>query len=206
LESSSKFNSLLTSPRLPWIAGLIALVLTLPSLTTGFMADDFVQRAVMLQPDGLEGSFGSTIHDLFTFANGDPERMEQLIDRGMYPWMTTHDLKLSFWRPLTGLTHWLDYQLWPNSALMMHLHNLLWFVVMVILAGYFYRETMGVTLTAGLACLLFAIDDAHAWPAAWIANRNAPTLRWFCLNGLNYETMPPPEIGKTLRLLPIESS
>jgi hypothetical protein len=32
---------------------------------------------------------------------------------------------------------------------------------------------MGRTLTAGLAALLFAVDDAHGGPVGWIANRNS---------------------------------
>ena len=32
---------------------------------------------------------------------------------------------------------------------------------------------MGTAWTAGLAALLFAIDDAHGLPAGWLANRNA---------------------------------
>ena len=36
-----------------------------------------------------------------------------------------------------------------------------------------YRRILGPTWVAGLAALLYAIDEAHAAPAAYIANRNA---------------------------------
>jgi hypothetical protein len=174
-------NKTLAAPKFPWIAAAIALVLTLPSLGLGFMADDYMQRAVFLQPEPLDGLFGDPFSDFFTFADGDRERMKSLVDRGIYPWMVVDDLRISFWRPLTVATHWLDYRLWPNSPFLMHVHNLIWFTLMVAAAGYFYRDIMGPTFAAGLALLLFAIDDAHAWPAAWIANRNAPIAMCLCL-------------------------
>jgi len=35
--------------------------------------------------------------------------------------------KLSFWRPLSAATHWIDYHLWPTSPALMRLHNAAWF-------------------------------------------------------------------------------
>ena len=70
-------------------------------------------------------------------------------------------------------THWLDYRLWPMSAPLMHLHSLLWLGLAVTAIGVLYRRIIGIAWIAGLAILLFAIDDAHAHPAAWLANRNA---------------------------------
>ncbi|MHC4946018.1 MAG: hypothetical protein ACYTG7_23655, partial [Planctomycetota bacterium] len=81
-------------------------------------------------------------------------------------------LRLSFYRPLTGLTHWLDYTLWPESPWLMHLHSLVWLGAVVVAAAYFFRRMLIPAWIAGLAALLFAIDDAHGWPAVWLANRN----------------------------------
>ncbi|MFP6583680.1 MAG: hypothetical protein VCD00_14160 [Candidatus Hydrogenedentota bacterium] len=67
---------------------------------------------------------------------------------------------------------------------MMHVHNLLWFTLMVASAGFYYRKIMGAGMVAGLAAILFAIDDAHAWPAGWIANRNALIAMTLCLLAL----------------------
>jgi hypothetical protein len=177
----NQLENVAMSGKIPCLAALLALILTLPSLGLGFMADDYMQRAVFLQPESLEGMFGEPFKDFFTFADGDPERMKVLVDRGLYPWMVVPDLRMSFWRPLTVATHYIDYQLWPDSPFLMHVHNLIWFTLMVALAGYFYRAIMGPTLAAGLAVTLFAVDDAHAWPAAWIANRNAPIAMVLCL-------------------------
>lgn len=162
------------SDRFPFMAAMLAMALCLPALRMGFFADDYMQRATFLQPPGLEGMFGEPFADFFSFADGDPERMDLIVDKGMWPWIVDREIRIRFWRPVTVATHWIDYQLWPNSAVMMHIHNLLWFGAMVLAAGFFYRRMMGPGLLAGLALLLFAIDDAHGWPAAWIANRNGP--------------------------------
>jgi hypothetical protein len=82
-------------------------------------------------------------------------------------------LRLAFFRPLAGLTHWLDYQLWPEVPALMHLHSLAWLGAIVAVATLFYRRMLGAVWIAGLAALLFAVDDAHGFPAAWLANRNA---------------------------------
>ncbi len=55
----------------------------------------------------------------------------------------------------------------------MHLHSLLWLGALVVAAALLYRRILGPTWVAGLAALLYAVDDAHAAPAAYIANRNA---------------------------------
>ena len=67
----------------------------------------------------------------------------------------------------------LDFLLWPELPALMHLHSLLWLALLAWAATLLYRETLGATWAAGLAALLYAVDDAHAAPAAYIANRNA---------------------------------
>jgi hypothetical protein len=54
----------------------------------------------------------------------------------------------------------------------MHAHSLIWFALLVAAAAAFYRRTLGATWLAGLAACFFAIDDAHAIAATWIASRN----------------------------------
>src|SRR5262249_42397225 len=45
--------------------------------------------------------------------------------------------------------------------------------VAVLVAALVYREVLGATWAAGLAALMYALDGAHAGPAAYLANRNA---------------------------------
>jgi hypothetical protein len=148
------------------------MVLALPSLWAGWMADDHVLRLRLTGSVDLP-ELDSPVLDLFAFANGDPERMSRLMDLGFWPWWTLKELRASFFRPLACLTHWLDLYLWPDQAMLMHLQSLLWFGGLVAVVALLYRRVMGPTLAAALAALLFAIDDAHGTPVGFIANRNA---------------------------------
>ncbi len=87
------------------------------------------------------------------------------------PW-TYPGIKAEFLQFLTVQTHVLDYALWPNSPSLDALHNLVWLAVLTFMVGLFYRRILGPTWVAGLATLLFAVEDAHALPAGWICNRN----------------------------------
>lgn len=162
----------LERPKLTPRLVLIGLVLTGPALWTGYVVDDLYHRATFLGVPGFE-IFRQSPFKMFGFVDGDPERTREFVDRGIYPWWTLPDLKLSFWRPLTTLSHALDYALWPDSAFLMHLHSLLWFAALIIVTAAIYRDVLGAGWIAGLAALLYVIDDARAHPVGWIANRNA---------------------------------
>jgi len=169
-----------------WLgAVIIALGLGLhaPSLTTGLVADDWVHE-VVAEGRPLDGQPTSRL-DLFSFAST-PARTLALVDRGVFPWWADPTTRLAFFRPLTSLSHQLDYRLWPHSPVAMHLQNLAWFALALWLLGRFYRRHLpgGVAL---LALLLYAVDDAHGPAVGWVANRNAmmalavslPSLIWY---------------------------
>jgi hypothetical protein len=153
---------------------VLALLLAAPALGTGLVADDFFHE-LMLNPDPGIGGILHRPFDLFAFATGDVAANHRLMDEGVFPWWTDPAVALSFWRPLTCLTHMLDHWLWAQSAALMHLQSLAWFALVLIGVGYVYRRLLGPTPSwvAGLALLLYAVDDARAPAVAWIANRNA---------------------------------
>ena len=90
----------------PFIVGGLAIVVTIPSLWTGLVADDYVHRAIFL---GLPG-FTTEPLGMFSFVSGGPDRVADL-RRIALPWWSADDLTLAFWRPLTALTHAWDYVL-----------------------------------------------------------------------------------------------
>jgi hypothetical protein len=163
---------LLLHRRLPIILALLAVALALPALTVGWQFDDDFHR-IMIRGSQRCSAFTGSAWEMFQFLDGDPKRTMYLADYGVLPWWVVPEIKGSFWRPLTVATHWLDYRLWPNSSVLMHVHSLLWFGLVIASAALLYRRMMGPTLAAGLAALLYAVDDSHAMPAAWLANRNA---------------------------------
>jgi hypothetical protein len=172
MNITSRLQTWIAARHFAFVAAALALLLTLPALWNGWLLDDHAHRFVLLGsprfPDRLPPP-----KSLFALLDGDPAHTARFMDIGVLPWWTYEQLRIAFWRPLSALTHWLDYQLWPDSPALMHLQSLLWLGAAVVVAAVLYRRLMAAPWVAGLAALLFAVDDAHALPAAWIANRNA---------------------------------
>jgi hypothetical protein len=163
---------LFASPRFPLAAVAIGLLLTFCSVYNGLIADDYYHWAV------LSGSrrFGEQLRGpqaMFRFFTGDPEHAQAWMDVGFLPWWTDPNIKAEFFQFIPTQTHILDYWLWPNRPELMHVHSLVWFALLIFLAAKFYRRILGPVWMAGVAALLFAVEDAHALPAGWIANRNS---------------------------------
>lgn len=152
----------------------LAVLLLLPCLATGLVLDDFV-LAVKAGPERLMPALAPQPFWLFTFTTGDPARNAQLMDQGaLLPWWSDPQHLNAFFRPLSALTHVMDFRLWPRSAALMHLHSLLWFALLLWVLGWVYRRLeLAPGLVTSLALLLYAIDDAHGATVGWIANRNA---------------------------------
>jgi len=164
----------LASDKLPVVLAGIAIFLTLRVVGTGFVFDDYIQRDILLRQTGwtLQDAFVPG-RGMFSFFNGDSEQTQLAMESGIFPWWTFGELRMAFLRPLTEITHRLDYRLWPDSPALMHAHNLLWFGIMIFTAAVLYRKLMTPMWVAGLAAFLYAVDDAHGVPAGWLANRNA---------------------------------
>lgn len=161
----------LAAPSAARWAALIAVLLTAPSLASGLLLDDHVHRIGFDARLRLPGMSASPF-EAFTFVPGDAAARAIMMDRAHSPWWSSPDLKMAFFRPLSSLSHWLDHRLFPGSPAIMHAENLLWLAALVIAVGALYRRLVEPAWAAGLATLLFAIDDAHGLPAGWIANRN----------------------------------
>jgi hypothetical protein len=167
----------LTHRYLPVVLAILAMTLTAPSLWRGWVGDDLIHRTTL-----LSSSLPASLRELFTFL--DPNRNTQLMDLGTIPWWTLDTVRTSFFRPVTVLTLWLDYQLWPNSPELMHAHSILWYGGICALATLFYRRFIGRGWTAGLAAFLFAVDYAHTSPVASLAARNVLLALFFGLLAL----------------------
>lgn len=176
---------LLTHPSIVLAAPILGVALLLPSLGGGWQVDDILHRVMLLGPPPGFPMGRANIWNLFSFTGFDPGASFRLMDYGAMPWWTLPEGRIGFLRPLTILTHLLDYQLWPHSALLMHAHNLIWYAGVVAAAAVLYRRLIqaeheaGMAWAAGIAAVLFAVDDAHALPAGWIANRNALLTAFF---------------------------
>src|SRR5512145_2064175 len=109
----------LSSPRASIGIITVALVLASPALSVGLVADDLIHQ-VMLREPGLSGMSRHPL-DLFRFASGDPRKAHELMNEGIFAWWTNPHTVLAFFRPVSSLTHWFDYRVWPNCPWLMHL-------------------------------------------------------------------------------------
>ncbi len=168
---------------LPAIAGVLAVLLASPALTVGWILDDYYHRTVLLGRSQFRDLLGPP-SEMFRFFRGEPARTGRLMEIGLFPWWTDPTIKGEFLQALTVLTHRLDYALWPDSPALMHAHNLFWLGTAVAATAVFYRRMMGATWVAGVAGLLFAVDDARGATAGFLANRNVLVAATFGVSAL----------------------
>ncbi len=148
------------------VLAVLVVLLRLPALDTGLHMDDLAQRAM------VAGAYPAARApwDLFTFSSGDPDEVRTLVGAGALPWWSDPELRLSALRPLASLTIWFDaIALSPRAA---HVHSMLWWIAMLAAAGWALTPILG-KRWAWLAVTLYALDDAHVFPLAWLANRAA---------------------------------
>jgi hypothetical protein len=157
----------------PWCIPLLALLgmlIAAPTFNVGLIGDDYIHRSLLIGETSHPhtGSF----FGLFTFVDGQPSHIQALKEAGRVQWWAADHLKLSFWRPLTELTQWLDYRLWPDTSVMLHLHSICWYGLLVYLLGRLYRMLDDDPVRTGLATLIFAVSSLHLFIVAWLAARN----------------------------------
>lgn len=157
--------------RQPVVVILLAVLLVLPSLWSSLVADDFI-HAIRLSPTLTFPGFDDPPLDLFVFGSGEPQQRAQLMEAGSFAWWTAEGFKMAFWRPLSAATHVVDHRLWPDSPLLMHAHSIVWFALLLAAVAVLYRR-MHAPPVAGLALLLYALDDARGMVLSFVANRNA---------------------------------
>ncbi len=170
MEISRRIERACQHPRLIPAAALLAAGLCLPALGVGYQIDDWMHQAILAgaEPGGPQRA---ALTELFAFA--EPGRNAALRELGLLPWWAPEDLLVRLWRPLSAATHLLDHRLLPGGAWLAHLHSLGWLAALVAAAGLLLRRVLGAGAAAGLAALLYAVDEAHGIPAGWLANRNA---------------------------------
>jgi hypothetical protein len=165
-------NGLLRADR-RWVSLSIALagvLCALPALGAGLVGDDYFHRIILGGSDAL--GVANRWLDLFAFAPAG-ERGERMVALGVLPWWADPAPRIALLRPGTAATHVLDYAIWPDIFALQHLQSLIWYGLGVGLVAILYRRVLGTAAVAVLAGLMFAVEDAHAMPAGWIANRNA---------------------------------
>ncbi len=173
----------LTDSRAYLVALACAVMLLLPSVFTGFSADDYFLQAITLQYQAIPKLPDSPL-DAFAFVRNDAEGLQQRVEMGLLPWWTHPQLRIAFMRPLSALTHWFDFHCFPDAPWLMHVHNIAWYGILCLIVIFLFRRFFtaywvapisktGCMQAAGIAALLYVMDDARGLGVGWIANRNA---------------------------------
>jgi hypothetical protein len=152
-----------------WVL-VFAMLLMLPTLTVGLLGDDFLFRE-LLRTSGMQAHPGA-LFGLFTFSDGLPEHNRHMRDIGLFPWWAAENAKMNFWRPLSELTHWLDFALWPSWPVLMHVHSVAWYGLLVFLLGRLYKQIDPNPMRAHVSMLVFAVSTMHMLAVVWLAARN----------------------------------
>jgi hypothetical protein len=145
----------------------LGVVLGLPSLEVGLVADDytFIQR--------LEDPEQQAALRLYEFATGEPGQEARLLSArwAAYPWWIESGFKVRFLRPLSSALFALDHALFGRAPLGYHVHCLLWYGLLLVAVGLLLRRIS----TPGswqLPFLLFTLNASHAESLAWISSRH----------------------------------
>jgi hypothetical protein len=159
--------------RRPWAVPLLGVALCLPAVGGLRVLDDHVlELAATGRGDVIPRAAGL---DLFQFASGDAQENLALMSRGaLLPWWSDPELKIRFFRPLSSLTHRLDFALWADCSQLMYIQSLLWLAVVLALVARLYTNVEGARpRVAALAALAYALSDVHGAVVGWLSNRNA---------------------------------
>jgi hypothetical protein len=163
----------LRSPRLPWVLAALSLILTMRAVGIGFQADDHV----------LSYYARHDAHSFSLFA-GSPAEVQRMRSIGAFAWWTSPRLSFELLRPLSSLTHRIEFRLWPNAAWAMHASSNLIYAVLVLVVAQLYRRFLPDAALAGLAALIFTVDEGHAPAVGWLASRNTVLSALFALLAL----------------------
>ena len=159
--------------RMYWVCalaiGLGSIALLCVALRGTLLADDWDHYAMQRHIYPVEVQ----PWDMFRFVGESAAEKQPLFDSGRLPWWSSSNLHLAVFRPLSSLLVYADLA-WFNGKdhpWWMHLHSLLWWVVLLAAVALLYRRFLSFPV-AVLSLLVFAVDDAHVFPVVWIANRS----------------------------------
>lgn len=185
-QFSERVKRWLGAPHLIWWSAAIAFLLSASILHVGFASDDHFVRMTLQRFPGMPElaelpKLVTVPWDIFAYCDGEPRQNHAYMDRGLLPWWSVENARFRRFHPLVGLSFWAEHRLFGDRSWPMHMVNMVSYAAVVVLACRFYRRLLYPAWVAGLAGLLYAIDDGHAMTLAWLANRNE---LWAVLCGL----------------------
>jgi hypothetical protein len=152
-----------------WLAPLLGFLLTLPSVLSGYVQDDHVLRRHSLEaPHAKASAWG------YFCQRPSAAEIAQYRERGInqVTWWTPATARACFFRPLASLLHASEFRLFGDAPWVMHVHRALLYALIVFLGAALLARLSSTPIACGIACLLFAMDDSHAYSSGWISAAN----------------------------------
>lgn len=139
----------------------LAVLLCAPSLGNGLDLDDVLQAARLARtPDSWQ---------LFALFGG----LDPLVPDLDLPWWRHESMQLTLMRPLAALGIILDHRLFAGHPMWMHVHSLLCYALLLVVAARVYARLIPGRAAGVLALLLYAVDHSHGMVVGWIAARGS---------------------------------
>ena len=109
---------------------IVATLLYAPFLSSGFFQDDYGFRLQFAPEIYAKYNIPAEVMqngplNLYGFSWNASARYDIIKERGFIPWWASDQIRTNFFRPLSSLTLALDFSLWPDTPLLMHVHSLL---------------------------------------------------------------------------------
>ena len=164
----------------------VVTLLFLPSGLIGLISDDLFHFILLASDFDLKINSPISPWGLFSFVSLGDEHRQVLQSFSMLDWWLSDDFVWQFWRPLSEFSHALDYFLWPGLPELMHAHNIVLFLLLLMIFSVVLKQLGMAKQVAELTLIVFAFNGSHALTVAWIANRNALLAMIFALMALGF--------------------
>jgi tetratricopeptide (TPR) repeat protein len=156
----------MNNPRAPWISGFVGVLLVLAT----FLVYLPVRHHAFVAFDDPE----------YVVEN---QRVQPGLTKEGVKWaFTTGDV--SYWHPLTWLSHMLDVEFFGSNPAGPHLVNVLFHLANTLLLFLLLQRLTGTLWRAAIVAALFALHPLHVESVAWVAERKDVLSSFFFLLSL----------------------
>lgn len=161
---------------------LAALLTHLPTSFSTLATDDFLIRANIMGDQALfDAGFSNAnpnkpflerLSSAFHFYSPQASTLSEYQAYGNLPWWASDEAKMTPLRPISAFTHWIDFQLAPDSFQFQVFHTLIYVLLYAFFAFRLFVRLSPSIAIATLASALLVLDYSNYVNYSWIAARN----------------------------------
>lgn len=162
---------------------LVAIMTHLPTSFSSFVADDFMQWAMVHGSDTLHEKGFSKAHpdkplleklkDGFHFFSHEAGTNQEYRNYGNLFWWASNEASMVPFRPLAAATHWFDYQLFGDKLYAHRIHTLIYFLLLSIVLYLLFQKIEPDSRVVLFATMLMVVDFSLTKSFNWVVARNS---------------------------------